>query len=114
MGSYDGAEICELVGIYILDRLLKIHAKCDVGLYRGDGLVVVRNAIGRMADRTGKDFTRIFKDIEPKITAEANMKVVNFLDNTFNPSTGLYLTKEPKNVKGKETLHGAIRRSQRV
>ena len=73
MGSYDGAEICELVGMYILDRSSKIHAKCDVGLYR------VR-----------KDFTKIFKDIGPKITAEANLKVVNFLDITLNLSTGLY------------------------
>ena len=52
MGSYDGVEICELVGMYILDRLSKIHAKCDVGLYRDDGLAVIRNATGRMGDRT--------------------------------------------------------------
>ena len=90
MGSYDGAEICEWVGMYILDRLSKVHAKCDVGLYRDDGQAVIRNATGRMADRTRKDFTKIFKDTGLKITAETNLKVVNFLDTTLNLSIGLY------------------------
>ena len=41
MGSYDGAEICELVGLYILSQLkVKLHG-ADVGLYRDDGLVLL-------------------------------------------------------------------------
>ena len=32
MGSYDGAEICELVGTYILTRLATIFKKSDCGL----------------------------------------------------------------------------------
>ena len=80
MGSYDGAKICELVGSYILDHLAKVHAKCDIGLYRDDGLAVIRNATGKMADRTRKDFTQ---DIGLKITAEANLKIVNFSQYYF-------------------------------
>ena len=40
MGTYDGAEICELAGIYIPTRLATIIKKSDCGLYRDDGLVI--------------------------------------------------------------------------
>ena len=40
MGSFDGAEICELVGIYILHNLSQITNKRDIGLYRDDGLMI--------------------------------------------------------------------------
>ena len=38
MGSWDGAEVCELVGLYLLSQLT--HLKISVGLYRDDGLAV--------------------------------------------------------------------------
>ena len=36
MGSYDGAEICDLVGLFLLSKLQ--HLNIDLGLYRDDGL----------------------------------------------------------------------------
>ena len=39
MGSYDGAEICQLVGLYILHVLREKYGKDKIGLYRDDGLV---------------------------------------------------------------------------
>ena len=50
MGSFDGAEICELVGIYILTHLSKIVPKKNVGLYRDDGLLILRNFTKRQAE----------------------------------------------------------------
>ena len=38
MGSFDGAEICELVGVYILKVLGEKCGKEKVGLYKDDGL----------------------------------------------------------------------------
>ena len=38
MGSYDGAETCELVGLYILSKLRPLGV--NLGLYRDDGLGV--------------------------------------------------------------------------
>ena len=46
MGSLDGAETCELVGLYLLNSLRKEIAQENVGLYRDDGLIIVRNANG--------------------------------------------------------------------
>lgn len=40
MGSFDGAETCELVGLYLLSQLQ--HLNIDVGLYRDDGLAVTK------------------------------------------------------------------------
>ena len=37
MGSFDGAEICELLGIHILSLLSNKFDKQSAGLYRGDG-----------------------------------------------------------------------------
>ena len=36
-GSYDGAEICELVGLFILNKLGQKFGKENIGLYRDDG-----------------------------------------------------------------------------
>ena len=38
MGSYDGADICELFGLYILHKLGGKYGKIRIGLYRDDGL----------------------------------------------------------------------------
>ena len=54
MGSFDGAEICELVGLYLLHHLAKIFGKEAVGLYRDDGLAILRNASGPDAERVRK------------------------------------------------------------
>ena len=37
MGSYDGAELCELIGIYIQCLLINILSNDNMGLYRDDG-----------------------------------------------------------------------------
>ena len=90
MGSYDGAEICELVGIDILTRLATIIKKSDCGLYRDDGLVILRNVNGLQIDRTRKNLIKIFKDVGFSIDIETNSKVVDFLDITFNLSNDIY------------------------
>ena len=90
MGSYDGAEICELVGLFVLDQLKKILPRQNIGLYRDDGLAVIESTSGPKADKTRKDIIEIFKTIGLQITIEANLKAVNFLDTTLNLDTGLY------------------------
>ena len=43
MGSFDGAKICKHVGIHILSLLSNKLDKKSTGLYRDDGLVLLRN-----------------------------------------------------------------------
>ena len=77
MGSNDGAEICEFTGIYILSQLANLLPREDNGLYRDDGLILLRNANGQSMDRVRKNVTKLFKDIGFKIEIETNLKIVN-------------------------------------
>ena len=90
MGSYDGDEICELVGLFILNHLGKSFGKENIGLYRDDGLAIIKNKSARLADKARKELHKAFEQFGLKITAESNLHVVNFLDATFDLSTGKY------------------------
>ena len=84
MGSYDGAEICELVGLFLLNNLAERFGKESVGLYRDDGLLIRKGTGGRQADQVRKDLHRMFNEFDLKVTAQINNHQVNFLDVTFN------------------------------
>ena len=88
MDSYDGAEICELVGLFILNHLGKKFGKKNIGLYRDDGLAIIKTKSARLADKTRKELHKVFEQFGLKITAESNLHVVNFLDVTFDLATG--------------------------
>ena len=91
MDSFDGAELCELVCLYILHILGEKYRKHTIGLYRDDGLPCFRYTSGPKADRMRKDFIKIFKeDFDLSRTCETNLKAVNFLDVTLNLTTGKY------------------------
>ena len=87
MGSFDGAEVCELVGIYILCSLAKLINKEDCGFYKDDELLILRNVNGQQLDRMCKNMIKTFKDIGFAIDVETNLKIVDFLDITFNLAT---------------------------
>ena len=86
MGSYDGAEVCELVGLFMLDKLSNIFEKNLVGLYRDDGLAVLCTVIvlQELQIESEKSVESIFKSYGLKITAEAGLHQVDFLDITIN------------------------------
>ena len=90
MGSYDGAKVCELVGALVLSILANSIPKRNSGLYRDDGLILMRNEKGRKTDRIKKEATKIFKEIGFKIEIKTDLKVVDFLDITFNLSNDTY------------------------
>ena len=50
-GSFDGSEICEHMGLYLLNQLKDIVRNGSVGVYRDDGLAVVRKYSGPKMDR---------------------------------------------------------------
>ena len=83
MGSYDGAEICGLVGFYLLNQLSTGIDKSSVGLYRDDGLAAKNNANGPKLDRIRKDIA-LFKEEGLSITIETNLIETDFLGVTLN------------------------------
>jgi len=88
MGSFDGAEICELVGSYILKIIGEKYGNPNIGLYRDDGLAAFEHTSGPQSDRIRKDIIKLFEEIGLKITIQTNLKIVNFLDITFNLNNG--------------------------
>ena len=90
MGSYHGAEVCELVGLFLLSKLLTIFGAGNFGLYRDDGLAVVKNLPDRCTDKLRKKLKKTFKDENLDITVVTNLKITNFLDITLNLNTGKY------------------------
>ena len=97
MGSYDGAESCELVGAFLLHKIKEKHGN-NFGLYRDDGLGIT-NATPRQVELIKKDLCTIFSEHGLKITIEANKKIVNFLDVTLNLSNGTYMPyTKPNNI----------------
>ena len=89
MGSLDGAEICELVGLSILHSLEERFGK-NIGLYRDDGLAVINTKCGRLSDKARKDLIRIFNELGLKISSQANQQRTNFLDLSLDLTNGTY------------------------
>ena len=90
MGAYDGAEVCELIGIYIQAQLGEKFDIKDFGLYRDDGLAVFRKKSGPQAERIKKEFQKVFNENQLNIEILCNLKIVDYLDVTFNLNDGTY------------------------
>ena len=84
MGAYNGDEVCELVGTYMLTLLLKKYSNNDFGLYRDDGLAVLKNKSGPQSEQVKKNIQKIFKEHGLDIVIQCNMKIVYYLNVTFN------------------------------
>ena len=89
MGSEDGAEVCELVGLFMLNNLEEIMPKENFGIYRDDGLSVVEGG-GPQVERIKKKIIQLFKAHDLKITIEGNSKVVDFLDVVMDLSSASF------------------------
>ena len=64
MGCYDGAEVCELIGSYILSKLGNIINKNDIGLYRDDGLGNFKNKNKPEIERTKNQLLKYSKIVD--------------------------------------------------
>ena len=60
MGSFDGAEIGKLVGLFILKKLGQKFAKQNIGLYRDNRFAILKNKFARLAEKNKKDLPKIF------------------------------------------------------
>ena len=92
MGCFDGAEVCELVGSYILQQLSQVFVHHSVRLYRDDGLAILEGLSCPETEKGKKKVIKVFKDYELKTTIKANLHIVNFLvitldllNNTYEP-----------------------------
>ena len=87
MGSWDGAEVADLIGLYLLSQLQQVGF--ELGLYRDDGLGVT-SLPPHLAEREKKKLCKIFQENGFRIKVAVNAKNVNFLDVNFDLSTSTY------------------------
>ena len=87
MGSFDGAECCEIVGLFMLNKLSPLN--CGAGLYRDDGLAYTSSP-PRLIERTKKEIVRLYQEEGLRITISANLKIVNMLDVKLDLNSRTY------------------------
>ena len=101
MGSYDGAECCEIVGLYLLYNITQksngiFHKGC-VGLYRDDGLAIVRGGSSE-GERISKKLFKLFEKEELKITTEYGKTGTDYLNLYLDLKNDCYRQwKKPNN-----------------
>ena len=81
--------------------LLSKHIKENhIGLYRDDGLVILKNTNSPEAEKLKKKFQKLFKKKYLDIIVQCNLKITNYLDVTLNLNDGSY---RPYRKSNKET-----------
>ena len=101
MGSYDGAECSEIVGLYLLHKITQKQAgifhRESTGLYRDDGLSVVRGNPSEI-ERIKKKLHKIFEKESLKITTESGQSGTDFLNLYLDLKNNSYRQwKKPNN-----------------
>ena len=86
MWLHDGAEVCELVGIYLLGELSIIVDKKNIRIQRDDD--VITN--GPKLNCLKNDVIAIFPNEGLKIIIDTNLTTANFLDVTLDLFTRKY------------------------
>ena len=84
MRSFDRAELCELVGLYLLNILKSEFVGKNIGLCRDDGFSCFENNSGPELEKIKKNICKIFKDNGSNIIIETNLHITGYLVVTFN------------------------------
>ena len=101
MGGYHGAEVCELVGLYMLSEMGQFIPKEDVGLYRDDGLMVIKRQSGRKTEVLKQKLHTFAKSIGLGLEIEGPMEKTDFLDISLDLGRETYAPyrKDNNNIK---------------
>ena len=92
MGSFDGAEVAEFVGLFLLNELSQIMQINDFALYRDDGICALKGP-KQAVDGIRKQIEQIFKRVGLKVETPpfGPAKSVNFLNLNLNLMPGFHV-----------------------
>ena len=76
MVAFDGAEVCQLVGNFLLHKLSKKYETKNLALYRDDGLAIFKNVSGPDSEKIKKYFCKLLKDHDQP-TFQTNRQTYN-------------------------------------
>ena len=80
MGAYDVAEIWELVGLFILQKFQQLNKMKNLGFFRDNGLILVKNMSGSQLGKVKKALQVLFKKFSLNLIIECNKTNANYLD----------------------------------
>ena len=104
MGSFDGAKICELIGLYVLDQPSNILIPVEsFGLCRDDGQAI----FPAFHDQIRKELSRTLETcLQPTISKELSKvcNKLNFFDVTFKACNRKYWPYKKSNSQLQYTL----------
>ena len=89
MGSYDGGEVCDICGLFLLSQLVQANLNVSFGSYKDDGLAST-TASARQVEKIKKPICQIYQSFGLQVTIEANKKTVQFLDAELCLEKGTY------------------------
>ena len=99
MGAYDGAEVCELVGTFLLYKLSLKYK--NIGLCRDDGLAIFKNISEPKSVKLKKDIQKLVKENKLDVVIQCNMKTVSYLGVTLNLENSTYRPYQKENDQKK-------------
>ena len=77
MGSFDGAESCEIIGLFLLSKIKEVVK--EAGIYRDD-LVIIDRFSRKQWEDIRKRLIKLFKDHGLGLICELETNVADFLD----------------------------------
>ena len=92
MGSFGGAEICELalLKLFILLQLSQVITSNAMGFNRDHISAILQNTSGPGVERTRKNILKTFQQPGLQVTTEDNIIKIDSLDITLNLSSGKF------------------------
>ena len=99
MRAYDGAAMCAFKDQFLLNLLGRQYDSKKKVLYRDDGLSNFKDCSGSHVEKIEKRLQEVFKNNGFDVIIECNMKIVNYLDITFNLNRGIFQPyQKPDNI----------------
>ena len=80
----------QVIKLSKLSKVSKLFEKSSISLYRDDGLSIFRNYNGHQSHKVIKDLTKLFKRYQLNLDIKYNLKIVDYLDISFDLNTGIY------------------------
>ena len=97
MGSFNSAEVHELVWLYISNKVKALLGSSNVCLYRDDGLAILQKGNGPKVGRL-KDIISLFNDGRLAIKIDTSLIDTDFSDHFLNLNTEKYFSSKKLNI----------------
>ena len=83
----DGAVVCELIDIILLNLLGRKYDTENIDLYRGDGLSVFQNCSVLQMEKIKKRLQKVFKSTCLDVNIECNIKISSYTTTALTVPT---------------------------